>query len=82
MGDNDKQDQSGKPPEPKIGEDTSVSYRVIDKDGNIGMVFDHAVAFFAMPPLQAIGLGIAIIQMATNRIAQGKPSKIIKLRDM
>lgn len=75
MGDNNKP-----PPEPE-GE-RGVQYRVIDKDGQIGMVFDRPVGYFAMPPLQAIALGIAIIQMATNRIAQGPPSNIIKLRDM
>ena len=79
MADNDKSLTS---PKPEFQEETAVQYRVIEKDGNIGMAFDHAIAFFAMPPLQAIALGVAIIQVATNRIAQGKPSNIIKLRDM
>ena len=78
MGDNNKPDT----PKPYPDDDSAVQYRVIDKDGQIGMVFDHPIAFFAMPPLQAIGLGVAIIQMATNRITQGPPSNIIKLRDM
>jgi len=73
MADNEKSIQ------PELEENSPVNYRVIEKDGNIGMAFDHPIAFFAMPPLQAIGLGVAIIQMATNRIAQGKPSNIIKL---
>ena len=76
MGDNNKPDT----PKP-YPDDNSVSYRVIDKDGNIGMVFDHPVGYFGMPPLQAIALGIAIIQMATNRLSHGPPSNIIKLRD-
>lgn len=73
MSDNEKQET-----EPQQG----CMYRVMEKDGLIGVMFDRPIGYFAMPAEQAVGFAIAIIQLATRRLAHGPKSEIIQLREM
>lgn len=75
MSDKDKQQTEVQP-------EQGCMYRVIEKDGLIGVMFDRPIGYFAMPAEQAVGFAVAVIQMATRRLAHGPKSKIIQLREI